>query len=235
MDVVQKEETFQLRGLSTTRLDTFIDAAFAFGSTVLLLSSGELPSTYPEFVTLIKDIPSFTLSFFTMMIFWLSHRAWSRSYGLENNWTIFFSLLLVLTLLVYVYPLKMMYSSLFNFMGSGGLPAAIQLTSLQEVATMIGVYGIGFVTLSFSIWGLYLTSWNARELLNLSAHERQQTVSHIAVWSTLLATGILSASIALLAPPQIGVMAGFCYWLLAPGIPLVRWTLKRRSGKSTAA
>lgn len=73
---------FKPRGLDTTRLDTFVDAAFAFGATVLLISSGDLPTDVTELKALLADIPAFALSFATMMIFWLSHRNWSRLYGL---------------------------------------------------------------------------------------------------------------------------------------------------------
>lgn len=45
-------ETFRLRGLETTRLDTFIDAAFSFGATVLLITAGQLPKDYAELTQL---------------------------------------------------------------------------------------------------------------------------------------------------------------------------------------
>ncbi|MFK8058380.1 MAG: TMEM175 family protein [Saprospiraceae bacterium] len=227
----------RLRGIANTRLDTFVDAAFAFGGTVLLISSGDLPSTYSELIALLKDIPAFTLSFFTMMIFWLSHRTWSRNYGIEDKVTIPFTLLLVVALLIYIYPLKLMYSTLLSFMSGGFLPAGIQISAPSEGVNMIGFYGLGFAILSFTMLGLYYRTYVLRDRLKFNALEVLEAKVGMTIWSTLLATGLLSGSIALFTPFKYAVWAGMCYWLLAPGIPfLISRTRKKykREHKKTS-
>ena len=226
--------TFRLRGLETTRLDTFVDAAFAFGSTVLLISSGSLPSNYTQLLSLLADIPSFVLSFFTMMIFWLSHRNWSRRYGLENNWTIGFTLLLVVTLLVYIYPLKLMYTTLISFLSGGEIEGGIRFSSATQGVKMIGFYGFGFCFLSLAMVGLFVTAWRARVALALNDFEQLQTRIGITLWIILAATGLVSGLCALLLPWKLGVWSGMLYWLLAPGIPLALTILRRRHQQSTA-
>jgi len=187
----------RLRGVANTRLDTFVDAAFAFGATVLLISSGELPSTYAELIALLQDIPAFMLSFFTMMIFWLSHRTWSRNYGLEDKVTIPLTLLLVVALLVYIYPLKLMYSTLLSFITGGYFPSGIQINSLFEGVSMIGIYGVGFAFLSSTMLGLYWRTYALRDSLAYNHQEVLESKVGLVIWTTLVITGCLSGAVAL--------------------------------------
>lgn len=43
------KNSFRPRGIETTRLHTFMDAAFAFTMTMLVVSVGEIPKDYSEF------------------------------------------------------------------------------------------------------------------------------------------------------------------------------------------
>ena len=214
------QSAFRPRGLDTTRLDTFVDAAFAFGGTVLLISSGDLPDSMEAFRALLLDIPSFALSFATMMIFWLSHRHWSRLYGLESKATIALTLLLVLTLLVYIYPLKVMYGALLDWLSGGALPNALRLRSPRDVTFVMGVYGVGFSLLSASMLGLYVASLRAATTLRLNGAERAYTRIGVGLWAVLLAVGLASSACALLLPLRYGIWAGMLYAFLGPGIPL---------------
>jgi hypothetical protein len=45
---------FRLRGIETTRMDTFIDAAFAFAVTMLVISVGDIPNNYDELIIALK-------------------------------------------------------------------------------------------------------------------------------------------------------------------------------------
>lgn len=209
-----------VRGAETTRLDTFVDAAFAFGSTVLLISSGDLPSNYEELLELLRDIPSFVLSFFTLMIFWLSHREWSRTYGLENRLTIGFTLLLVLTVLVYIYPLKLMYGSLVHVVSGGQLGMTAGLNTAQRALAMMQLYGAGFTILSISMLGLFVATLRATFTPALTASERQDARIGCGIWGVLTSVGLLATLCAMLLPPRFAIWSGFLYWLLAPGIPL---------------
>ena len=107
LDDLTVENQFRLRGLEVTRLDTFVDAAFAFVLTLLVISFDDIPSDIPEMLAAAKRIPGFAASFAILMMFWLQHRQWSRRYGLENTGTILHSLTLIFVMLVYVYPLRM--------------------------------------------------------------------------------------------------------------------------------
>ena len=226
-----ENNSVQLRGIANTRLDTFVDAAFAFGATVLLISSGDLPSTYGELVALLKDIPAFVLSFFTMMIFWLSHRSWSQYYGLEDKVTIPLTLLLVVSLLVYIYPLKLMYSTLLTFMSNGYFPSGISITSQAEGVSIIGFYGFGFALLSVSMLGLYWRTYAVRNTMTLTDTECINARIGMATWGLLVLIPLLSGFVALVSPVRYGVWAGMIYLLIPAIMPLLIARTKKRFEK----
>ena len=111
-----EKKGFRLRGLNMTRLETFIDAAFAFAITILVVSVGDIPKNHAELITALKGVPAFGASFTLMMFFWTGHRRWNRYYGLEDGPSIFISLTMIFVMLVYVYPLKLMFSSMLNWL-----------------------------------------------------------------------------------------------------------------------
>jgi len=84
LETMPVQQGFRLRGTQMTRLETFLDAAFAFATTMLVISAGEIPKNYPELILALKEIPSFLASFLIIMLFWIGHRTWSRRYGLED-------------------------------------------------------------------------------------------------------------------------------------------------------
>lgn len=231
-DTTLKEEEIRPRGIANTRLDTFVDAAFAFGATVLLISSGDLPGTYSELIALLKDIPAFVLSFFTMMIFWLSHRTWSRNYGIEDKVTIPLTLLLVVSLLVYIYPLKLMYSTLLSFMSGGYFPSGIHISSKIEGVSIIGFYGFGFALLSSSMVGLYWRTYTSRKKLKLNKAETLEARVGITIWMTLVSIALFSGIVSLIAPVHVAVWAGMAYMLIPVLMPILMMRTKKAIEKT---
>jgi uncharacterized membrane protein len=124
---------FRLRGLEMTRLETFVDAAFAFAITLLIVSVGELPEDYAELVGALKKAPAFLASFALIMFVWAAHRTWSRRFGLEDPVTTVLSLALVFLMLVWVFPLRLMASALLSFVTAGFLPSEFRLTSVAQL------------------------------------------------------------------------------------------------------
>ena len=108
-----RQNDFYLRGLETTRLETFTDAAFAFAITMLVISVGDIPHTYNELILALKGTPAFLASFTAILLFWSGHRKWSRRFGLEDGRSIILSFALIFVMLVYVYPLRLLFSALF--------------------------------------------------------------------------------------------------------------------------
>ncbi|MEJ2055586.1 MAG: TMEM175 family protein, partial [Calditrichaceae bacterium] len=114
---------FRLRGSAMTRLEAFSDAAFAFAMSMLVISVGEIPKNYQDLILALKGTPAFAASFGSIMLFWIGHRTWSRRFGLEDAFSIFLSFALVFTVLVYLYPLKIVFSAFFTWISGGWLPS----------------------------------------------------------------------------------------------------------------
>ena len=53
---------FRLRGIAMTRLETFIDAAFAFAITMLVIASQQIPDDIETLLAAFKNVPAFVTS-----------------------------------------------------------------------------------------------------------------------------------------------------------------------------
>src|SRR5438094_7088213 len=74
---------FRLRGMQMTRLETFIDAAFAFGISMLVIAAQQIPDDIASLLAAFKNVPTFICSIAVLGIYWRGHWLWSRRYGLE--------------------------------------------------------------------------------------------------------------------------------------------------------
>jgi hypothetical protein len=220
---------FRMRGLEMTRLETFTDAAFAFAITMLVISVTGIPRSYEELILALKDAPAFAASFATIASFWYGHHRWSRRYGLEDPWTVVLTLVLIFIMLVYIYPLKMVFSALFNWISNGRLPSNFTLGSRDELPRLFVVYGIGFFALGTSLCLLYLRSLALGRDLLLNEMERLLTREEIASYGVLSATGLGSALFAALTPTDLGIWSGFFYSTLAVSMPAVASVYAKRA------
>lgn len=135
------------RGLAATRLEAFCDAAFAFSVTILVISTGGVPGSYAELMAALRrDVPAFAASFTAIAAFWAAHRMWSQRYGLEDRTSTFLSLAMVFVMLIYVYPLKMVFGA-GPWVSGGALPAKFSIASRGMVGLFV-IYGLGFAAQS---------------------------------------------------------------------------------------
>ncbi len=212
---------FRLRGLEMTRLETFTDAAFAFATTMLVISMSGIPESVGDLVHALKEVPAFLASFATIASFWNAHRRWSRRFGLEDGWSTLISLALVFVMLIYVYPLKMVFGALFFWISGGALPLGNFRFIATELPTLFVVYGIGFFALTGLISLLYVRALRAANQLLLDERERVLTRSDVVSFSVMAATGLASAMAAGFLPVRLGVWAGFAYATLPITMPWI--------------
>jgi hypothetical protein len=85
LDSLPRLGGFRLRGLEMTRLETFIDAAFAFAITMLVIAAQQIPDDIETLLAAFKNVPAFVASVIVLGIFWRGHWLWSRRYGLEDG------------------------------------------------------------------------------------------------------------------------------------------------------
>jgi uncharacterized membrane protein len=164
------EDGFHMRGMAMTRIEVFVDAAFAFAVTMLVISIDQIPRSIPELVNISKYIPAFVLSVAHMVIIWHSHSVWSRRFGLEDGKTVALSVALVITVLVYIYPLKMMYEGFFAWL-TGGYLAQFDLQNYDELRLLFYYFAVGFLIISLLFILLYHHSLKLRQPLRLSDRE----------------------------------------------------------------
>ncbi len=231
LDSLNVENGFRQRGVEVTRLDTFIDAAFAFVLTLLVISFDEIPSDYADMLAAAKRIPGFAASFAMLMVFWLEHRRWSRRYGFEDSRTILLSLSLIFVVLVYVYPLRTIFEGLFSSLSDGYFPSSIQLQNYDELRGIFLFYSVGFFAMSLVISQLYRAALKNRDMLALNQVEQKRTKLDMQVW--LFASGLAPVSImlALFLPDEWVPAAGYVYFALFGTSRLPFYLARRRIGR----
>ncbi len=209
------------RGLEMTRLETFCDAAFAFAVTLLVIAGDTIPVSYADLVAALRDIPAFAGSFAAIAFLWISHRRWSRHYGLEDGPTTALSLAMVFVMLVYVYPLKMVASAFAAYLTRGWLPSSFAMRGGADLAGLFVVYGLGFAAQTAMLAALYLRALRAGVTLRLDDLERLRSRQAAVSSGVLAATGLASAAFAAVMPVSVAVYAGFVYLTLPVSMPLV--------------
>ena len=73
--------------------------------------------------------------------------------------------------LIFVYPLKMVFSALLAILSNGHLPTNFALTEAADLPRLFIIYGVGFAALTGLIALLYLRALRARERLALNELE----------------------------------------------------------------
>src|SRR4026209_1695612 len=91
LDSLPRLGGFRLRGLEMTRLESFVDAAFAFAVTMLVIAGQQVPDDIPTMLKAFKNVPAFAASIAVLAIFWRGHWLWSRCFGLEDRSSIWIS------------------------------------------------------------------------------------------------------------------------------------------------
>lgn len=218
LDTLVVEDGFRLRGLEVTRLDTFVDAAFAFVLTLLVISFDEIPQSFTELLEAAKRIPGFAASFAVLMMFWLTHRRWSRRYGLENARNLLLSLTLIFVVMVYVYPLRMIFEGMFDQLSGGRLPSSYQIETYLDLRLMFVFYSVGFFAMSLLVALLYLGAIRAATTLNLNALEVRQTRASIQSWVIATAFAAVSILVALFIADNWIPVAGYMYFVAIPAM-----------------
>ena len=135
---------FRWRAGEITRLEAFCDVVFGFALTLLVVSL-EVPRNYAELMAAIRGFVPFAACFAQLIVIWRAHYRFSRRYGLEDPYTVFLNIILLFLVLFYVYPLKFVFTTLFEEVT--GSPAAPDL-GLHEASVLMRIYAAGFISVS---------------------------------------------------------------------------------------
>tara|TARA_R110002072_G_scaffold148769_4_gene296390 strand:+ start:13369 stop:13992 length:624 start_codon:yes stop_codon:yes gene_type:complete len=133
---------------SKSRLEAVSDGVFAFAATLMVVQVG----SNAEILSFSKELPnfiSFAVSFFIMMTLWKVHYNFFRRTDLIDNWIIALNMILLFTVLFYIFPVKSLLDSLLkrSFM------------SIGEFSQLFQLYSIGFSLIFGSLSLMYYRAY----------------------------------------------------------------------------
>src|SRR5258707_12956280 len=105
---------FRWRSHEISRTEGLSDAVFGFAITLLVVSL-EVPKTYSELMYAMRGFGDFAICFTLLFIVWFNQYKFFRRYGLEDSTTLLLTAILLIVVLFYVYPLKFVFTSMFNW------------------------------------------------------------------------------------------------------------------------
>ena len=219
---------FRLRGIEMTRLETFIDATFAFAISMMIIAPQQIPGNIDALLGAFKNVPAFVASIIVLGIFWRGHWVWSRRYGLEDGMSILISWAMIVTILIYIYPLKAVFGSMWFFLSDGRFGHALGARTDAQARTLFAIFAIGFSAIALEIVLLNVRAWQLREPLRLNAREKLVTLYEVTGWSMPVGVGIISLVLALTLPREQLDWSGWVYFSLAILGPLHSAYRRRR-------
>lgn len=212
------------------RLDAFVDAAFAFAVTLLIIAGTEPLTSFADLGRALSRVPAFAAGFALVTMFWAAHRGFGRLTTARGGAIGLISLAIVFTVLVYVFPLRLLTETGMGWVSGGRLPGAELIGSLGDLRGLFVAYGLGFAFLSL----LFVLLNQAGRPHARDAAARTALGQARDVWMMCVAAGLVSAGLA--ASPLIATAPwapGFAYWLIPAGLGLY-YGLGRRAPAPTA-
>ncbi|MBX9461223.1 MAG: DUF1211 domain-containing protein [Brevundimonas sp.] len=206
----------RFRPADEQRLDAFVDAAFAFAVSLLIIAGGEPLRSFDDLVHALSRIPAFLAGFALIVLFWLAHRAWAALGTTRDGRATLLSLAVVFSVLVFVFPLRLLTETALHFMSGGRLPGGGLIASFGQLGWTYAIYGFGFAILS----ALYVLLFrHARAGLDPDDPRRAAAGAWSRTWTLAAITGVVSGLVAL-SPllPAAPWLPGFTYWIMPLGI-----------------
>ncbi|MGH8126074.1 MAG: TMEM175 family protein [Rhodanobacteraceae bacterium] len=191
-------ETRQNR-TESARLDNFVDGAFAFAVTLLVISGASLPKSVATLEHALRGVPAFAACFVQLAVFWHGHVRWRDVTRLTDGTTRHLSLLLVFFALIFVFPLHLVYAIFFGSITGGALSPdfAHFTTTIMAISSLFVCYGLSYACMAGTLALLF------RHGIGNAAHRSREelinTRTGMVTWSFCGSIGLLSALIALLA------------------------------------
>jgi Endosomal/lysosomal potassium channel TMEM175 len=116
---------FRVRSREVSRIEAFSDVVFGFALTLLVVSL-EVPHTFTQLVSDMRGFLPFAICFAIFAHVWWLHHIFFRRYGLDDGVTAALNFVLLFVMLLYVYPMKFVFTGMFNgitghqYRGAGG-------------------------------------------------------------------------------------------------------------------
>ena len=203
--IQNKNKDFRFRGDEVKRIEAFSDAVFAFAVTLLIVSL-EVPKTFEELLATMKGFFAFGISFLLLMFIWYEQNMFFRRFALDDKIIIVLNCCLMFIVLFYVYPLKFLFSLMFNTISGG-----IQIEQSQ-VPLLMYIYSAGYIIIYVLFFFMYLHAIRKKEELELNTKELFDTKTRMWAQLILITIGILSViATSLLSDKEPALQALFIF------------------------
>ena len=216
---VGDNKKFRWRSHEISRIEGLSDAVFAFAVTLLVVSL-EVPKTFDELMAVMRGFGAFAICFALLIVVWFNQYKFFRRYGLQDTLTIVLNTALLFVVLFYVYPLKFVFTFLISMLTGhraevrlpGGTMGSM-VENADQVATMMVIFGIGYIAV-FSVFVLlYWHAYRHRSQLELNELEEFDTRTDIRESLLNVAIGVVSISLALFGRGPFAGLSGMTYML----------------------
>ena len=206
------------------RIEAFSDAVFAFAVTLLAVSL-EVPKSAHELVNTLRGTLAFGVCFALLGAVWLEHSRFFKRYPLGDGRTLVLNMLLLFTVLTYVYPMKFLFSTMLDLLVFHVHSGAVESSS--DIRTILTIFGLGAFAINILFFLMHRHAAALADTLHLSdaarADLRASAVGN--VLTCLIA--LCSIAIALIFN-DAGAVSGPIYVLTAPARILSRRVVARR-------
>jgi hypothetical protein len=166
-------------------------------------------------VLLLGGVPAAAACFAQMARFWHGHVQWRTHCTRATRGGLLLSLLLVFFALIVVYPLHMVYASLFNVLSAGYLSSDFGLHSAKEVKSLFAIFGFSYFCMSGTLAALF---HHAARVAVVHGEDDFVPRLRAMLWLIPAGVGALSAIVALSlpdgAPGWTFALPGLVYFLL---------------------
>jgi hypothetical protein len=214
-----------LHEVAARRLDAFVDASFAFALTLLVISGSRPLETYADLDMALGRVPAFAVGFALLALFWSAHRRFGRMTAARDGAITLISLMIVFTVMIYVFPLRLLAETGASWMTGGLVPGRERITTLGDLRGIFVSYGLGFAFLS----GLYVLLHHVARTTAVDVPSRLALVRGRDIWVICGSAGLASATLAALPLLRhTPWLPGFAYWLIPAGIGLYYWRIGKR-------
>jgi len=218
---------FRWRGGETSRVEALSDAVFAMTIT-LVVATTQVPETFPEIWGVFLQVPAVAVCFTLLVLLWHDHYRFFRRYGLEDAPTTALNLVLLFLVLLYAYPLRFLFSFLWEALVLGtttpegffpviadNMPFGdLFANAYSQAIWMMYLYGAGCAAVFFVLFLMHLRAYRLREQLDLD--EIELALTRGSLRSHGISCGIAVVSILVAGLTARAGIAGMVYILNGP-------------------
>ena len=192
-----------------TRIEAFSDAVFGFAITLLVVSL-EVPASFDDLMRVMRGLPVFAITFAILLMMWQEHHRLFKNFPCDDGPTIWLNGALLFVVVSYIYPLKFLFTGIVG--PNGRRFGQGSFIRLEQMSTLMIVYGIGFATIFLLFAAMY---WRAARRVTdpLQRHDARVLIGHSFVYVSVAAVSMV---LALFGGAYASAWSGVAYGLIGP-------------------